>query len=182
MAAMSRVTLLSVALACLLHLSGSGSVTRPISLELSARNPLAWALILSLCAVVMLLARRLLHNGHVVRTTLLLVAVPGLLLIAFTHPASELLLTALAVVVTGATLWVTIMGADYEDRALIDGAILCLFSLPILGALVPGLAQKAFVLYMLAGANRLYYDSLLPEKPGGPGKGSRRPVHHRKWR
>ena len=182
MAAMFRVSLLSVVLACLLHLAGSGSVAEPISLELSARNPLAWALILSLCAVVALLARRLLHNGHVVRTALLLLAVPGLLMIAFTDPASELHLTALAVVVTGATLWFTIMGANYEDRLLIDGATLCLFSLPILGALVPGLAEKAFVLYVLAGANRLYYDSLLPEKPGGPGRGSRRPVHRRRWR
>ena len=70
---------LALALLALLHLAGSGSPLTPISLEIARGNPLAWLLVLTLCALALLLAWRLALCGHVCRTALLLSAVPGLL-------------------------------------------------------------------------------------------------------
>ena len=172
--AMGPLSRLALALLALLHLAGSGSPLTPISLEIARGNPLAWLLVLTLCALVLLLARRLAACGHRCRTALLLSAVPGLLAIAVTDPEGEAHLLAFLLVASGALLWFTVQGAEGGDSDIVYGAVLCLLALPVLFVAAPGLAQKAFIAYAVLSAGVLYHGHLAPRGARGAGAGRRR--------
>lgn len=142
-------------------------IARPISFELAERNWLAWALIGSLTAVVTMLAWQLLAKGFVARTCLLALAVPILLVIGATVPRSPVHDIAFGALVAGAGLWFLVLGVEMGSAPLLTTSALVALVVPFAGAVLPGLAQKLFVLYAVVAVNLVFHGIDRIDRPIG---------------
>ena len=133
-----------------------------IGAQLGNGNPLAWALLAAICALLFLFARRLNKNSHRIRTSLLLVDVGGLIAIATTsNPrAQELILLVLCLLTP---LWFYIVGLDYDCTHVTSLSGVCSLALPVLTACSLAIAEIALIFYAVYCINVLYFLHLDPK-------------------
>ena len=134
-----------------------------ISLELAQQNPTAWILMGFLCAFLAVFAKRLTINRHVVRASLIWFLALGILILAFTPPASLVHQGVLTLISILAVIWFAVMGADYDLREMSYGALGALAVLPIMAVFGMGIAEGTLILYCMVCSNILYYYHLDPE-------------------
>jgi len=146
-------SLVSLGLALTLHLKSGSDIARPISFELAERNWLAWLLVGSLAALSVLLAAQLFAHGLAVRAHVLGLVVPLLFVIAATAPRTPVHELAFGALVAGVGLWFLVLAVEIGSALLLTASALIALVLPVLGVLLPGLAQKLFIVYGVVAVN-----------------------------
>ncbi len=147
----------AIGLALVLHRASGRSIGRPISFELAEGNLFAWLLLVAIIGIVAILCARLVAYGFILRTRLLALTLPTLIVIASTQPRSCLHEAAFMLLIAGTAIWFLVIAVEMGDVGLLAASAIAAVALPVVGLFVPGIAQKLFVLFGVVASNLAFH-------------------------
>ena len=138
-------------------LTSTSPLRSPFSVEILAGNPMAIGLIVLIGIDTYLFARRLVDNGHVVRTVVISLDVAGLIVGMLVAPTSAVHGIVVCCMILLSIVWFAVMATDYGLRELTYSTLVPLVILPFIASVDPADGERVLITYFLWMINVFYY-------------------------